>query len=78
MIFFDSRLVISVFIFLVSLGGAYGMLNTTLHDSVANPSETLHADLNEAFARHLAGAYRSDRPYQTSAPPIGKTGTCRN
>ncbi len=52
MIFFDSRLVISVFIFLVSLGGAYGMLNTTLHDSVANPSETLHADLNEAFARH--------------------------
>ena len=52
MTFLDSRLVVSAFIFLVSLGGAYGMLNTTLHDSIADSSQKLHADLNEAFARH--------------------------
>jgi sulfate/thiosulfate transport system substrate-binding protein len=52
MTFFDSRLVVSAFIFLASLGGAYGMLNTTFHDLAGDPSYRLHTDLNDAFVKH--------------------------
>lgn len=51
MTFINSRLVVSLFIFLVSLGAAYGTLQPLTHDSVSDPSQKLHADLNQAFAR---------------------------
>jgi sulfate transport system substrate-binding protein len=74
MTFFDSRLVVSAFIFLASLGGAYGMLNNTLHGSIADPSQKLHADLNDGFTRHWrarTGANVRIRPAHTvSGKPV--------
>ena len=52
MTFVDSRLVVSLFIFMVSLGAAYGMLQPLTHDSARDPSQKLHTELNDAFAKY--------------------------
>jgi len=46
MTFMHSRLVVSLFIFLVSLGAAYGTLQPLTHDSASNTSQKLHTELN--------------------------------
>ncbi|SEK60666.1 sulfate ABC transporter substrate-binding protein [Nitrosovibrio tenuis] len=55
MTFINSRLVVSLFIFLVSLGAAYATLHPFSHGSAHDPARRLHMDLNDAFATHWKG-----------------------
>ena len=52
MTFINSRLAVSLFIFMVSLGAAYGTLQPLTLDSASDPSQKLHTELNDSFARH--------------------------
>lgn len=71
MTFINRRLMATVFISLVSLGAAYGTLHTFSHDS-ANPSQKLHADLNDAFARHWKARTGADISVRQAQSKSGK------
>src|SRR4051812_38954736 len=73
MTFINSRLAVSLFIFMVSLGAAYGTLQPLTHDSASDPSQKLHADLNDAFAKHWKTRTGADVTIRQARSKSGKT-----
>ncbi len=72
MTFINSRLVVSLFIFLVSLGAAYGTLQPLTHNSASDSSQKLHAELNGAFARHWKARTGADVIVRQARSKSGK------
>ena len=73
MTFINSRLVVSLFIFMVSLGAAYGMLQPLTHDSARDPSQKLHTELNDAFAKYWKERTGTDVSIRQARSKSGKT-----
>jgi ABC-type sulfate transport system substrate-binding protein len=73
MTFINSRLVVSLFIFMVSLGAAYGMLQPLTHDSARDPSQKLHTELNDAFTKYWKERTGTDVSVRQARSKSGKT-----
>jgi sulfate transport system substrate-binding protein len=72
MYFNNSRLAVSIFISLVSLGAAYPMLHTISHSSTHDPAGEMYADLNDAFANHWKARTGRDVSVRQAQSKSGK------